>query len=90
MKLEVNGGGKVAFGIPPMNWVDPKGDGSVIQFCRVAGQEMMAITDDAGKFDLHYLNFKTSGFITMEAAKQAAPEFARLVLRHMIELSEAN
>lgn len=45
MKLEIDGGGKVAFGIPPLQWVDSRGDGSIMQICRVSGQEMMAITD---------------------------------------------
>lgn len=86
MNLEIDGGGKVAFGIPPLQWVDARGDGSLMQVCRVSGQEMMAITDDAGSFDLHYLHFKTGGFASMAAAKQAAPEFARKVLSRLIEL----
>lgn len=86
MIIEIDGGGKVAFDVPSLRWVDSTGDGSIMQICRIAGQKMMAITDDAGGFDLLYLNFKTGGFATMEAAKQAAPEFARRVLRQMIEM----
>lgn len=86
MKLEIDGGGKVAFGIPPLQWVNSRGDGSIMQICRVSGQEMMALTDDAGGFDLHYLHFKTGGFTTMESAKQAAPEFARQALAQLIEI----
>ncbi|WP_232452605.1 hypothetical protein [Burkholderia ubonensis] len=41
---------------------------------------MMAITDDAGAFDLH---FKTGGFPSIETAKQAAPEFARRVFARL-------
>jgi len=48
-----------------------------------AGLKMVAITDDAGAFDLHYLNHKTCGFASMEAAKQAAPAFAREVLAYL-------
>ena len=86
MNVEIDGGGKVAFGVPPQRWVDTTGDGSIMQVCRVAGQEMMAITDDAGHFDLHYLNFKTGGFATIAEAKQAAPDFARKVLQRMTEM----
>lgn len=86
MNLEIDGGGKVAFGVPPQRWVDTSGDGSIMQVCRVAGQDMMAITDDAGRFDLYYLHFKTGGFMSMDEAKQAAPEFARKVLARMIQM----
>lgn len=57
-----------------------------MQQARFAGQEVMAITDDAGAFDLHYLGFKTGGFKTIEEAKIAAPEFTRKVLVHMTNL----
>lgn len=86
MKLEIDGGGDVAFRVPPLQWVDPSGDGSIMQVCRVSGQVMMSITDDAGSFDLHYLHFKTGGFASMEAAKASAPEFARQVLTRLIDL----
>lgn len=51
-----------------------------MQTARFGGQEMMAITDDAGAFDLH---FKTGGFPSIETAKQAAPEFARRVFARL-------
>jgi hypothetical protein len=47
---------------------------------------MMVITDDAGGFQLGYLNFKAGGFKTMEAAKKAAPEFAKRVLARMSDM----
>ncbi len=78
MQIELDGGGTVVFGAPQMRWFDPKGDGSVMQICRMAGQDMTAITDDAGKFDLHYMHFKTGGFRSMDEAKNAAPEFAKI------------
>ncbi len=86
MDIKIDGGGQVAFGVPAFCWRDPSGDGNLMQVCKVAGQDMMAITDDAGGFDLHYLNFKTEGFASMEAAKQGAAEFAKHVLEHMIAL----
>ncbi|WP_199028850.1 hypothetical protein [Ralstonia sp. ASV6] len=87
MNIEIDGGGRVAFNAPQQRWVDPNGgDGRVIQMARFGGQEMMAITDDGGAFDLHFLHFKTGGFPTIEAAKQAAPEFARRVLARLAEM----
>ncbi|WP_240691006.1 hypothetical protein [Burkholderia cepacia] len=84
MNLEIDDSGKVAFNGPQQRWVDPNGDdGSVLQVARFGGQEMMAITDDAGAFDLHFLHFKTGGFPSIDAAKQAAPEFARRVFARL-------
>ncbi|RQR65675.1 hypothetical protein DIE18_04285 [Burkholderia sp. Bp9125] len=86
MNIEINGGGKVLFGAPQQRWHSQAGDGAVLQTARFAGQEMMAITDDAGGFELLYLGFKTGGFSTMEVAKQAAPAFARRVLARLSEM----
>jgi hypothetical protein len=59
----------------------------ILQTASFAGQSLMAIRDDdLGYFDLHYLGFKTKGFKSMEAAKAAAPAFAREVLLRMSEL----
>jgi len=57
-----------------------------MQTALFAGQEMMAITDDAGAFDLDYLGHIASGFATIEAAKAAAPVFARSVLERLRNL----
>lgn len=51
-----------------------------MQVARFAGQEMMAITDDAGAFELDHLGHIGSGFATIGDAKLAAPKFARAVL----------
>lgn len=59
-----------------------------MQTARFAGQEMMAITDDAGAFELDYLGRFGNGFASIEDAKAAAPEFARAVperLRNLIQ-----
>ena len=48
----------------------------------------MAITDDAGAFELDYLGRFGNGFASIEDAKAAAPEFARAVperLRNLIQ-----
>lgn len=58
----------------------------ILQAAKFAGQEMLAITDDAGAFDLTYLGFEAKGFVTMDAAKAAAPEFARKVLARLASL----
>ncbi|WP_282366571.1 hypothetical protein [Pseudomonas sp. PS02290] len=55
----------------------------VMQVARFAGQEMLAITDDAGAFELDYLGHIGSGFVSIEDAKAAAPEFARSVLERL-------
>lgn len=47
---------------------------------------MMAITDDAGAFELDYLGHIGSGFASIEDAKSAAPEFARAVLERLRNL----
>lgn len=46
----------------------------------------MAITDDAGAFELDYLGHIGSGFASIEDAKAAAPEFARAVLERLRNL----
>jgi hypothetical protein len=58
----------------------------VMQTARFAGQEMVAITDDAGAFKLDYLGHIGSGFARIEDAKTAAPEFARAVLERLRNL----
>ncbi|MFA1013226.1 MULTISPECIES: hypothetical protein [Pseudomonas syringae group] len=47
---------------------------------------MMAISDDAGAFELDYLNHIGSGFASIDDAKAAAPEFARAVLERLRNL----
>ncbi|WP_442447074.1 hypothetical protein [Pseudomonas sp. NCHU5208] len=61
-------------------------DPHLMQTARFAGQEMLAITDDAGAFDLDYMGHTAGGFPTIEAAKEAAPEFARAVLSRLLTL----
>lgn len=82
MKIELDGGGKVKMAAPPQQW---HGD-EVMQTAVFAGEQMMAVTDDAGRFDLHYLGFKTTGFASLEDAKASAQAFARAVLAHMAGL----
>ncbi|RMP63006.1 hypothetical protein ALQ19_02725 [Pseudomonas syringae pv. berberidis] len=58
----------------------------MMQVARLAGQEMMAISDDAGAFELDYLGHIGSGFASIDDAKAAAPEFARAVLERLRNL----
>ncbi len=83
MTIELHAGGRVQFLGPQQRWDAGPSDESkgVLETALFAGQRMMAITDDAGGFELHYLGFATGGFRTMDIAKHAAPEFARRVLR---------
>lgn len=84
MELALHGGGKVLMAAPQQDW---HGDNpAVAQYARFAGQDMTAITDDAGAFELLYLGFVTGGFPTIDAAKAAAPLFARRVLAHLSNL----
>ncbi|MDZ5605193.1 hypothetical protein SJI00_20690 [Pseudomonas sp. RP23018S] len=63
------------------------GDNSeVMQVARFAGQEMVAIADDAGAFELEYLGHIGSAFASIEDAKAAAPGFARAVLERLRNL----
>ena len=81
MDIRLHAGGKFVMGGPQQKW---NGD-EIMQTSLFAGHEMIAITDDAGAYDLLYLHFKQAGFETMEAAKTAAPEFAQAVLKKMID-----
>ena len=58
-------------------------DPHLMQTARFAGQEMLAITDDAGAFELDYLGHIAGGFPSIDDAKAAAPEFARAVLSRL-------
>lgn len=84
MKIEVHAGGKLAHGRQQQSWTG--NDPAEMQVATFAGQEMIAITDGAGKFCLMYLGFETGGFQTIDTAKSAAPVFARNVLARMADL----
>ena len=43
-------------------------------------------SDDTVGFSLRYLGFKATGFMTMTAAKQSAPDFAQRVLGRMLNM----
>ncbi len=83
MKIRLDGAGKLAMAAPQQLW---RGEDEVMQTAVFAGHEVMAITDDAGRFDLHYLGFMTGSFASIEDAKISAPAFAKAVLAHMTEL----
>ncbi|MEY2151113.1 hypothetical protein AB7849_09360 [Rhodanobacter sp. 115] len=85
MNIDLDGGGKFIFEAPQQRWNSgPRSENKgVLEVAYFAGQELMAIADDAGGFRLRYLNFTTGDFKTMESAKLAAAEFARHVLARM-------
>lgn len=86
MNIQVSAAGKWALDAPQQAWHSGEDDGTVMQSALFAGQEMMAIREDdaTGRYGLRYLGFQATGFQTMEAAKQAAPEFASRVLGRML------
>jgi hypothetical protein len=84
MKVELDAAGRLNFRVPQQMWFGD--DPHMMQSARFAGHEMMAVTDDQGSFDLHYLNFQMGGFKSIDEAKQAAPAFARKVLARMVEM----
>lgn len=85
MQIAPHAGGRLQLTRPQMVWVSQH-SGGVLDSAVFAGQELIAITDDAGGFDVTYLGFQACGFPTMEAAKAAAPEFARQVLARMSKM----
>ena len=87
MDIRITAAGKLSLAVPQQRWNDGNGgDLAVMQVARFAGQEMMAITDNAEAFDLRYMGYQTSGFTTMDAAKEAAPAFARKVLDRLVSM----
>ncbi|RRS01185.1 hypothetical protein EIP75_21660 [Aquabacterium soli] len=82
MKIELHAGGKLKMARQQQKWI---GNDSM-QTALFAGEEVMAITDDKGGFDLLYLGFQTGGFASLEEAKVSAPAFASAVLAHMATL----
>lgn len=82
MNIELDGGGKVKMACVQKQWHG----NAIMQIARFAGEEVMAIDDDAGGFSLHYLGFTTGGFTSIDDAKSAAPCFVKAVLTRMIDL----
>ena len=83
MNIDLDGGGKFIFEAAQQRWGSRNETKGVLEVAYFAGQELMVLKDDAGGFRLRYLNFSTAGFDSMDAAKQAAPAFARRVLDRM-------
>jgi hypothetical protein len=88
MEIQINGSSLLSLRALQQQWRWADGDkqGCLMQVARFAGSEMTAIMDDHGGFELMYLHFITGGFKTMEEAKAAGPQFARLCLQTMTEL----
>ncbi|MCK9709869.1 hypothetical protein [Pseudomonas syringae] len=84
MQIKVREGDVFPLNRPQQVWWGDNPE--VMQVARFAGQEMMAITDDAGAFELDYLGHIGSGFATIDDAKAAAPDFARAVLERLHNL----
>jgi len=81
MNIRVTAAGQMQLDRPQQQWnVSRGGDPAIMQVASFAGYEMMAITDDSGGFDLHYLGFIEGPHPTMDHAKAEAPKFAQAVL----------
>ncbi|MGF6755260.1 hypothetical protein [Paraburkholderia sp. GAS42] len=78
MHIELYGSGsQQLMKLPQQQWY---GESSAVsQTALFAGNDMHAQAERVGKFALLYLGYKTGGFATIEAAKAAAPEFAKRV-----------
>ncbi len=88
MDVLIGAGGKFLLEAPQQVWRSKDEEDSL--FVAVfAGKPMMIMEggeDEQSGFELYYLDFKSTKFSTKEAAKLAAPAFARAVLEHMIGL----
>lgn len=81
MDIQLSAGGRVLMAAHQQVW---HGD-TVMQTCRFAGQEMIAVLHDERGILLWFLGFEKV-FRSMDDAKAAAPEFARQVLSRMAEM----
>lgn len=88
MDIKKRVGSSFPLNLPQQVWVGDNPE--IMQTALFAGQEMVAITDDAGAFDLRYMAHTVSGFASMIDAKSAAPEFARGVLASLLNLIQDN
>jgi len=84
MQIKVRDGSIFPLHHPQQVWIGYAPE--VMQTASFAGQEMVAITDVAGSYELEYLGHKADGFSNIEDAKTAAPEFAIAVLERMLTL----
>lgn len=85
MNFELNAAGKLRYSIPQQKW---SGD-ETMQMSQFAGHDMMVIAksdEEPHLFELHYIGYKTDGFMGMEAAKGKAVEFAKLVLNELLTM----
>lgn len=85
MDIIVGAGGKRLLEAPQQVWTNE----DTIPAAIFAGKTMLIMEDGEdgeGGFELLYLDFKSSKFLTKEIAKASAPLFASLVLLHMREL----
>jgi len=81
MGIRLDGEGRVRFQALQQQWHSSRdGDATLMQVANFAGQQMMALTDDNGGFDPHYLGFTEGPYPTMDRAKEEASRFACAVL----------
>ena len=81
MEIKLNGSGKVKFTLPQKQW---QGN-HLMQTSMFAGEELVVISDDLEGYELHYLSFKSVAYSSIDEAKAAADDFAKHVLKTMID-----
>lgn len=81
MTIRLSSTGQMQLNRPQQEWHAGRGgDPANMQVANFAGQELMAITDDNGGFELHYLGFTEGPYPSMDRAKEEAAKFALAVL----------
>jgi len=88
LNITVAAGGKVLLNAPQQVWRGEQGELITALF---AGKQMWVAVSSRGEaeaetFQLNYLDFKSEPLPSLQAAKQAAPAFARAVLEYMQSL----
>lgn len=81
MNIRANTAGELQLNRPQQEWSTGRGGNPAsLQVANFAGQELMAVTDDNGGFELHYLGFSEGPYPSMDLAKAEAAKFALAVL----------
>lgn len=81
MTIRVSSTGQMQFDRPRQEWHAGRGGNpATMQVANFAGQELMAITDDNGGFELHYLGFTEGPYPSMDRANAEAAKFALAIL----------
>ena len=78
MKVHVGAGGRVLHNASQQRWIEDDLPRAIF-----AGHIMMAIPNERKGYVLQYLDYESEEFDSLQAAKLAAPAFAKAVLQKM-------